>query len=224
MSDDTTSTQELIEQMRAEIARIRATGKSHPVLVCGLLESAVSRLSAIEAARKAGLSGGFSALGRSIQKTIQEGVDAAIAVQVAAAKAKAAGPHWNPDWEPTTPPPPVHDGPIKPQTPAPTVDALGIRRDRTVDARNDVQFFHEEFTGILDPVERLLRKLENLPLESGFRLYSISLSPNDTSQPNSYRCVSFVEAERYDVHFHAPTLLGALRAADNYITRQGVHR
>lgn len=68
-----------------------------------------------------------------------------------------------------------------------------------------------------DQVERLLAKLE-IP-RNGFRLLDISISPVETHQTG--RSVTFVLNERYTVNFHAPTLLEALRMADQAIWEAG---
>lgn len=65
----------------------------------------------------------------------------------------------------------------------------------------------------LDEVEQLLTALETL--NPRFRLMDISLYPVLTNETG--RSVSFVVDERYDVSFHARTLLDALRIAYNTI-------
>ena len=68
-----------------------------------------------------------------------------------------------------------------------------------------------------DQVERLLAKLE-IP-RNGFRLLDVSISPVESHQTG--RSVTFVLNERYTVNFHAPTLLEALRMADQAIWEAG---
>lgn len=69
---------------------------------------------------------------------------------------------------------------------------------------------------MIDPVEDLLIALEHL--HPRWRLHDISLHPAETSRTG--RSVSFVVDERYDVSFHGPTLLDALRTAHLTITRE----
>lgn len=69
----------------------------------------------------------------------------------------------------------------------------------------------------VDQVERLLVKFETP--RNGFRLLDVSISPVESHQTG--RSVTFVLNERYPVNFHAPTLLEALKMADQVIWEAG---